>query len=78
MTSQTRKQTIPIPILPNMSKSNGNQTMTFGQITEYNMRNIFLQKSDTKLAPDSFLKKKLGIFLDEQSNILCNLSYYIF
>ena len=48
MTSQTRKQAIPIPILPNMSKSNGNQTMTFGQITEYNMRNIFLQKSYNK------------------------------
>ena len=48
MTSQTRKQTIPIPILHNMSKSNGNQTMTFGQITEYNMRNIFLQKSYNK------------------------------
>ena len=35
-------------ILFNISKSNGNQTMKFGQLTECNMRNIFLEKSYTK------------------------------
>ena len=37
-------QTIAIYILPNISQSKGNQTMKFGQLIEYNMKNIFLQK----------------------------------
>ena len=44
MTSQPGVQTIAIQILPNISQSKGNQTMKFGQVIEYNMRNIFLQK----------------------------------
>ena len=31
-------------ILPNISQNKGNQTMKFGQLIEYNKRNIFLQK----------------------------------
>ena len=30
-------------VLPNISRSKGNQTMKFGQLIEYNQRNIFLQ-----------------------------------
>ena len=45
MMSQPGKQTIAIHILPNISRSKGNQTMKFGQLIEYNMRNIFLEKS---------------------------------
>ena len=30
--------------MPTISRSKGNQTMKFGQLIEYNMRNIFLQK----------------------------------
>ena len=41
MTSQPGKQTIPIQILPNISRSKGNQTMKFSQLIEYNTRNIF-------------------------------------
>ena len=48
MTSQPGKQTIGIHILPNISTSKGIQTMKFGQLIEYNMRNIFLKKSYTK------------------------------
>ena len=48
MTPQHRKQTIAIHISPNISRSKGNQTMKFGQLIEYNMRNIFLEKSCTK------------------------------
>ena len=48
MTSEPGKQTIAIHILPNISRSKGNQTMKFGQLIEYNMRNIFLEKSYTK------------------------------
>ena len=45
MTSQPGKQTIVIDILSNISRSKGSQTMKFGQSIEYNMRNIFLEKS---------------------------------
>ena len=45
MTSQGGKQTIAIRILANISRSKGNQAMKLGQLIEYNMRNIFLEKS---------------------------------
>ena len=48
MTSQPGKQTIAIHILPNTSKSKGNQTMKFSQLIEHNMRNIFLVKAYQK------------------------------
>ena len=44
MTSQPGSPTIAIHILPNISQSKGNQTMKYGQLIEYNKRNIFLQK----------------------------------
>ena len=40
--------TIVIHILPNISRSKSNQTMEFGQLIEFNMRNIFYEKSYTK------------------------------
>ena len=43
MTSHAGEQTIAIYILPNFSRSKGNQTMNFGQLIEYNMRNIFVE-----------------------------------
>ena len=39
--SQPGLQTIAIHILPNISQSKGNQTMKFGQLIEYNKRDIF-------------------------------------
>ena len=42
------KQITTTNIHLNASRSKGNQTMTFGQLKEYNMRNIFLEKSYTK------------------------------
>ena len=42
MTPQPGKQTIEIQILSNISRSKGSETMEFGQLIEYNMRNIFL------------------------------------
>ena len=53
MTSQAGKQTIAIHILPNISRSKGNQAMNFGQLIEYNMRNNFLEKSYTKCSGES-------------------------
>ena len=48
LTSQPGWQTITVHILPNISRSKGNQTLKFGQLIEYNNRNIFLQKSCRK------------------------------
>ena len=48
MTPQPGKQTIPMHILAYIPRSKTNQTKKFGQLIEYNMRNIFLEKSNTK------------------------------
>ena len=45
MVSQNGQEIITIHILPNISKSKGNQIMKFGQLIEYNMASIFLEKS---------------------------------
>ena len=60
MTSQTGQEIITIHILPNIS-SKFNQTMKFGQLKEYNMTSIFLEKSYDvieKLVPDPFIKNE--------------------
>ena len=70
MTSQPGKQTIPIHIYPNISRSKSNQAIKVGQLIEYNIRNSFLEKSYTKYGgwtiPRPFPKKsKLSISLDQ-------------
>ena len=57
-------------ILPNMSRSKDNQTMKFGQLIEYNMRNIFVEKSYTKCGGETIprplsKKSKLSISRDQ-------------
>ena len=42
MRSQPGKQTITMHILPNISRSEDNQTMKYDQLIEYNVRNNFL------------------------------------
>ena len=69
MTLQPGQQAIAIHILSNISRNKDNQTMKFGQIVEYNMRNIFVEKLYTKCGgeaiPKPFSKKsKLSISLD--------------
>ena len=75
MTSQPSYQTIAIHILLNISRSKGNQTLIFGQLIEYNMRNFFLRKHPQnvveKLAPDPFLKSENYAYL-----WINNLKYY--
>ena len=44
MTSQFGLQTIAMHILTNISPSKGNLTMKFGQLMEYNKRNIVFSK----------------------------------
>ena len=53
MTSQLGKQTTAIHILLNISRSKDNQTMKFSQLTEHNIRNVFLEKSCTKYDKES-------------------------
>ena len=65
--SQPGLQTIAIDILPNILQSKGNQTVKFGQLIEYNKRNIFLQTlcgkwdRETSSRPFFYFLKKLDI-----------------
>ena len=82
MTSQPGKQTIAIHILPYISRSKDNQTVKFGQLIEYNMRKIFLEKSYPKCggetSPKPFSKKsKLSISLDQYSKVYTVYLYCI-
>ena len=59
-----------IQILPNILRSKGNQTMKFRHLIQYNMRNIFLEKSYTKCGGETSLKPfseklTLSISLDQ-------------
>ena len=59
MTSQPQKQTTTIHILPNISRSKGNQAMNFGQLTEYNVKKYYFknhaENKDGRLVPGLFL-----------------------
>ena len=70
LTSQPAQQTIVIHILTNISRSKGNQALTFGELTEYDMRNVFLEISYTRCGGETirrpFSKKsKFFISLDQ-------------
>ena len=60
---QTGPQIITTHMLPHITISKGNQTMKFGQLIEYNVRNIFLkshaENEAGRLVPEIFwfLKK---------------------
>ena len=61
-------------MLPIISRSKGNQATKFGQLIEYNMRNIFVEKSYPKCAGETIpraLSKKfeLRISLDQQCKV---------
>ena len=62
MTSQTGQQISTINILPNTSRSKDNQTIKFGQLIEYNMRNISFknhpQNMVKKLVQNPFIKNQ--------------------
>ena len=44
MMSQLGKRTVAIQVFTNVSRSKGNQTMKFGPLIEYKIRNISLEK----------------------------------
>ena len=57
-------------MLPNISRSKGNQAIKFGQLIDYNMTTIFVEKLYTKYAGETTprplsKKSKLGISLDQ-------------
>ena len=57
-------------MLPNISRSKGNQTIKVGQAIECNMRNIFAEKSYTKYGRETIpkplsKKSKLSKSLDK-------------
>ena len=75
MTSQTGQQINTIQELTNISRSKGNQTTKFSQLKEYNIINIFLEKSYTKFVGEASArpfcrKSKLSISLDQHSKML--------
>ena len=75
MTSQPGEKTIAIHKFTNITRSKGNLTMKFGQLIEYNMRNIFLEKSYTECGRETIArpfskKSKSSISLDQYSKIL--------
>ena len=61
-----------------VSRSKSNQAIKFGQLIEYNMRNIFLEKSYAKCGGEIFSrpfskKSKLSISPDQLSKLLYSL-----
>ena len=78
MTSQPGQQTTVIYILTNISSSKGNQAMKFGQLIEYNMRSISVEKSYTKCAGETIPRplsknSKLSISLNRYCEVLNSL-----
>ena len=78
ITSKPVRQTITIHIMPNISRNKGSQTMKFGQLTYYNVRNIFLEKQYTKCGGKTILrcfskKSKFSICQDQQLKVLYSL-----
>ena len=68
--TQPGEQTIAIHTLPNISRTKDIQAMRFGQLIEYNMTNIFVEKSYTKCAGENTprplsKKSKLSISLGQ-------------
>ena len=63
-------QTITLHIFPNISRSKDTQAIEFGQLIEYNMRKIFLEKLYTKCGGETIpspysTPSKLSINLDQ-------------
>ena len=78
MTSKPGKQTITIHILPNISRSKGNQTTKFGHL--YNVLMFFLktltENGARRLVPDLFLLHEKVLYEVKSSGV--HLSFNIF
>ena len=65
----------PFKMIKNAQTSKGNQTMKFGQLIKYNMKNILFKNSYTNYGGEAssrpfYNKSKLNIFLGQQSEML--------
>ena len=63
------------------NRGEGNQTMNFGQVIEYKMRNIFLEKSITKCVGKTILRhffKKLKVSISHRSIVLSFIQFVLF
>ena len=69
MTSQRGLQTIAIQNLANISRSKGNQTMKLGQLIQYNMRTIFLEKLFSKCGAETIPRS-----ISKKSNLSISLN----
>ena len=89
LTSQTGQKIIRIHTLPNISSSKANQTMKFGQLINWKVRNIFLKKSykedqfqrlvprtSWRLVPDLFFIFEKSFYKVKASGL--HLSFNIF
>ena len=47
-------------ISPNISKAKGNQTMKFGQLIEYNIKNLFLEVVYKKCGGEAISRRENG------------------
>ena len=65
--------TITIHMLPNISRHKGRQAMKFGQLREYNMRNVFFknhaENEAGRLLPDLFFFFFFFFFVFQESFI---------
>ena len=80
MTSQAGQQVFTIYILPNISRSFGNQAIKFGQLIEYNVKNILLpnhvENKTGRLVSDHFLFLRKALYKIKASDQ--HLSFKIF
>ena len=60
--AQPGKEIIALHILTNISRGKGSQAMKFGQLIEYNTRNMFLEKSYKKCS-GLFPKNQIRVHL---------------
>ena len=67
-------------MLPNISRSEGNQTMKFGQLIACNMRNIFVEKSYIKCGGETshalFQKNQNCMYLWINSSKFYTVCFY--
>ena len=57
MMSQAGQQINTIHIFSNTLRSKGNETMKFGQLREYDRKNIFLEKLRTKCSKEASTRR---------------------
>ena len=69
-----------IHILPNFARSKGSQTLKFGQVVEYDKRNVFRRKScrneAERLAADLFLFFKKALHEVKANGLQLSFSHF--